>query len=141
MNILRAVYPQNRNVYYVCLNSVKVTDKWRDAAHFLTHLDAQCAAEFLCDREVPYLPICSMADFYITNPGDVKVDQLYVLQNTDDGTYFVAASLDGSLEVTENINEAAHYLSEAAAEDAKSNLESFEHTYFDVEPHGFWSEE
>lgn len=144
MDILRACHPQDRNVYYVCVNSVKTTSNGKEAAHYLSYKASHAAAYHLSNTGPtysPYVPIIAMADFYLLKPGDKDMDELYVLQNTDDQTYFVSASYDGGIETTENINEAAHYLSEASAEDAKSSLEGFEHTYFEVEPHGFWSEE
>lgn len=139
MNILRGVYPQDRNEYYVCLNTVKVASKPKDAAHYLSRFASDKAANFQCERERPFIPIIAMADFYAQPTGNIKMDQLYVLQNVS-GVYFVAATFDGGVELTSDIDMAAHYLSEQAAQEGADMLESFD-LEFSVEPHGFWSEE
>lgn len=139
MNILRGVYPQDRNEYYVCLNTVKVAGKPKDAAHYLSRFASDKAANFQCERERPFIPIIAMADFYAQPKGNIKMEQLYVLKSLDD-MYFVAASYDGNVEFTSNIDDAAHYLSDHAAHEAATMLESFD-LEFSVEVHGFWSEE
>lgn len=136
--ILRGVITTHTNDYFIALNTVKVTNKYREAAHYLSHKAASKAASYLCDGGDPYVVCLSGAD----KDKEFMKDQLYVLSTPthDHGrVYFAGANFDGIV-YTDDLSEAAHYLSEESAHAAADMLAGFD-TEFDIEPDGFWSEE
>lgn len=140
MYLLRGIIPMDRNEYYIAQNTVKVTGNSKLAAQYLSYDAAFKAVSHLAESGKPFVVIVSIADHYREQDADKMQEQLYVLHTkTEEGSqYFSAATYDGVV-LTDDIDEAAHYLSETAATDAAETLTGF-NTTFDVEAHAFWSE-
>jgi hypothetical protein len=135
--LLRGVITTHTNDYFIANNTVKVTNKPRYAANYTSRHAASKAASYLCDSGDPYVVILSPFD----KDEQIMKDQMYVLAtDTENGRqYFSSASYNGVM-VTDDMSEAAHYLSEESADAAIETLTGFD-MVFEAEENGFWSEE
>lgn len=135
--ILRGVITTSDNDYFIALNTVKVTNKSKEAANYLSRAAASKAASYLCDSGDPYVVCLS----YYDQSKNQMHDQLFVLfLETDDGKMYFASASPSGIMMTDDLSEAAHYLSEETADAACKVLADFDET-FSYETNGFWGEE